>query len=61
MNKLFMLIIQIVSAVICSMLAMRMNTRRMIQRTLDMICAKYGTTGYVADGTIEHSAFTCSG
>lgn len=46
-----------------SMLAMRMrtNTRRMVQRALGMIGAKYRTTGYVADGTIEHSAFTCSG
>ena len=34
-----MLIIRIVSAVICSMLAMRM-----VQRALDMIGAKYRTT-----------------
>lgn len=39
-----------------SMLAMRM-----VQRALGMIGAKYRTTGYVVDGTIEHSAFTCSG
>lgn len=37
------------------------NTCRMVQRALGMIGAKYRTTGYVADGTIEHSAFTCSG